>query len=192
MAGNAFGFSQYPQRPTVDPKTVGKALVQKKLQGQGGAPLPPSPAPVRADATRVSPPWNIGTGTGPMNGIYSAPSMQEELGFPGPGGLQRRMIPAGVSPAHTPMPLEAMMPRENPFDETEDAFVDPFAGRDGGDQHEDSAIQAARHEARRRVGMALEQGQQRTPAPAGNEEQLRRLGISPAELRLMRAAGVTK
>lgn len=127
MAGNAFGFSQYPQRPTVDPRTVGQALVSQGMQAQQAMPAPMSPMPAMG---------------------------MEPMGAPSADGL--------------------------------------LAGPDGGDQHEDSAIQAMRHEAQRRVGFALEQGQQRQPAPAFAQEQLQRLGLSPAEIRLLRMAGGTK
>jgi hypothetical protein len=136
MAGNAFGFSPYPQRPTVDPRTVGQALVS------------------RAQASM------------PMQG--------------GPGGP---MSPMPMQDMATGRPM-APMPMGGGGED------DLLMGRDGGDQFEDSAIQAMRHERNRRVGMELEQGQQRVPA--NHDAQLRRLGMSDAEIRLLRQAGGIK
>jgi hypothetical protein len=133
MAGNAFGFSPYPQRPTVDPRTVGQALVQKKAQE--AAPDPSAQ---------------------PMSMFASMPMGEPSMGTIEPG--------MGTDPL--------------------------MHGRDGGDQFEYSATQAMRHERNRRVGMELEQGQQRVPA--NHDAQLRRLGMSDAEIRLLRQAGGIK
>lgn len=112
----------------------------------------------------------------------------------GPGVPGVRPDATAVRAPRQAMALEGMMPRENPFDETEQASIDPFAGPDGGDQFEDSAIQTMRADAKRRtLGRLLDnRGQQQLPAPPFNDEQLTRVGLSEAEKRLMRLSGGIK
>jgi len=55
MNGNAFGFPQYPQQPSISPQAVGQALVQRGMmaqqQQQAAMPAaPPAPAPMASAA----------------------------------------------------------------------------------------------------------------------------------------------
>jgi hypothetical protein len=200
MAGNAFGFSPYPQRPTVDPRTVGRALVQKKAQE--AAPIPfgqgvDDNPELRRDRAVLE-------GAEKQHGTDARLLEQAQTAYGWAMSRNRGAIRRGAemdsAAARETASRQAMFDaRGNEFltaNAVERQFLPGFGadatsvGRDGGDQFEDSAIQAMRHERNRRVGMELEQGQQRVPA--NHDAQLRRLGMSDAEIRLLRQAGGIK
>lgn len=164
MAGNTFGFQPYAQqRPSIPPAQVGAAL-QRRVMGApaGGAALAAPATPMAGSMT-------------PMAALPGEPRQTEGT------QAQPPVLKAsfGVDPSGQPAAPPQLV-------------SELFAGGDGGDVYEDSAVQAARLEAKTRIGSALATPQQRQPAAPFALAQLQRMGLSDAEIRLMQLGGSVK
>lgn len=178
MAGSGFGFSPYPQRPSVAPKDVG-ALLQQKVQ-------------VQADQTAVSKHPTI------SNNVLGLPLAAGNL-------LQKAHYDAwGHSADFDSRPQEGVMQEGDPI-APPNGMAQALASHDpssylplsepdkiGGDDKTPSSFNILARELVQRTQSIAPQGQQRSPGATFNDQQLHKLGLSPEEIALMRRAGAIK